>query len=80
MKLFSAVILGVLLHMLYLDGIFVYEHKLADKCFTENDDTRPEISQACLERLNDMSRYKGKYFNIAQALTYKKIFAKWNME
>jgi hypothetical protein len=67
--------------MLYLDGIFIYEMKRADKCFVENVFVNEEKSQECLERLNSVGqRYKGKYFGINTALSYKRIVTKWKME
>jgi hypothetical protein len=81
MKVISLVLLGAILHMLYLDGIFIYEMKRADKCFVENDFINDEKAQECLERLNNAGRlYKGKYFGINSALNYKRIVTKWKME
>lgn len=81
MKYLMVFLAGVLGHMLYLDGIFVYEMKRADKCFVENDEANPNESQACLERLNSAaSHYKGKYFDIASLLSYKRIITTWKMQ
>lgn len=71
---------GILIHMLYIDSIFIYETKVADKCFVKYEKNEVK-SRKCLERLNSAShRYKGKYFNLVSALSYQKISLMWSME
>ncbi len=81
MKALLYILSGVVVHMLYLDSIFIYEMKKADKCFVKYDEVDEKKATDCLLHLNSASqRYKGKYFGIDSALKYEKIVTKWKMQ
>lgn len=85
-KVLMGLVLGYVMHMLYLDGIAIYETKKFDACLTEAFNQQdPVMVDECVHMATDgvslYSMHKGKFFNIAMLLSYKHLHpASWRME
>lgn len=75
------ILLGFILHMLYLDAIIIYQRSELNKCPLE-DIRQSAQNNECIEKASNITdRFKFKYFNIVELLRFEKFGkAKWNME
>lgn len=87
MTLVVGLLMGMVTHMLYLDGVVVYEITKVDNCVTTTMEAR-DIGgyQECVQSFETAtsmfsSNHLGKYFNIAALLTYKNVgLPSWSMK
>jgi hypothetical protein len=76
MKLLRYVLLGFVIHMLYIDAILVHRENKIDNCY------KSDKSDECFAYATTIpDRFYLKYFNIAGLLGYERIGnTKWRME
>ncbi len=70
------VLLGMILHMIYLDLLVINQHLLLEKCDVNSDD-----NQCIIDAQNSYDKFYGKYFGVYRLLNYNNISTgKWQME
>jgi hypothetical protein len=80
-KLFLGIILGFVVHMLYLDGILIRQAYIVDHC-PDNEKPDKHGNLPCLMYANEIQhRVYLKYFGIYRLIKWNKLVTgKWKAE
>lgn len=81
MKYLVGLILGIVLHMGYLDLAFTVSLKKADDCMGVVEAFDLDTAMCRQVQRETLSNFKGKYFNLALLRKYQNIVVQpWTME